>query len=371
MATAGQRVAVARRIPLDDIRWNLYPRVAVHHHARCWIEIQKKLLRASKTVDAYARGLDDYLRLCADRELPIEQATKGQIACYVEEMATRIHRTRASCRNIKAGLANRTILQRLTAVRLFYDYLMETGVRDTNPVGRGRYTPGTGFFGFRQRGLVRSYERLPWIPSDQEWERFLQEVPAESLRNQLMICLAYDGALRRSELLSLSFADIDFSQQKITIRPEIAKCGTRRVVFYADVTGDLLSTYVKRRHMVKGGRSASPNQPVFVSESHRNLCEPLTFEMWNKIVRAVALRASLAEFTTHTFRHLRLTDLARSGLELHEIATYAGHRSLNTTMKYIHLGSQELGERVRRATLSLDRRNRATFRRPQDGNTND
>ena len=85
-----------------------------------------------------------------------------------------------------------------------------------------------------------------------------------------------------------------------------------------------------------GGRRAPQEHPLFVSESRRNLCEPLTFETWNKIVRAVALRTSLPEFTTHTFRHLQLTDLARSGLELHEIATYAGHRSLNTTMKYIH-----------------------------------
>ena len=346
---------------MDEIRWNLYPRVAAHHHARNWIDIQRKLLRASKTVDAYARGLDDYLRLCAERDLQVEQATKSQIASYVENMATRAHRTRVGYKNIKAGLANRTILQRLTAVRLFYDYLMEMGVRDTNPVGRGRYTPGTGFFGFRQRGLVRSYQRLPWIPSDQEWERFLREVLAESLRYQLMIFLAYDGALRRSELLSLSLADIDFSQQKITIRPEIAKCGSRRIVFYADATSDLLSAYMKHRHTIMGGRRAPQEHPLFVSESRRNLCEPLTFEMWNKIVRAVALRTSLPEFTTHTFRHLRLTDLARSGLELHEIATYAGHRSLNTTMKYIHLGNQELGERVRRASLSLARTNKAIF----------
>jgi integrase/recombinase XerD len=348
---------------LDEIRWNLYPRVAVHQHGRNWVEIQRKLLRASKTVDAYARGLDDYLRLCAERDFKVDQATKSQIACYVEDMATRAHRTRTGCKIIRTGLANRTILQRLTAVRLFYDYLMEMGVRDTNPVGRGRYTPGTGFYGFRQRGLVRSYQRLPWIPSDQEWERFLREVLAASLRNQLMISLAYDGALRRSELLSLSLADIDFPQQKITIRPEIAKCGTRRIVFYADATSDLLSAYIKHRHKVMRGCRASQNRPLFVSESRRNLCEPLTFEMWNKIVRAVALRTGLPYFTTHTFRHLRLTDLARSGLELHEIATYAGHRSLNTTMMYIHLGSQELGERVRRASLSLARSNKAIFQR--------
>src|SRR5205814_9236030 len=30
---------------------------------------------------------------------------------------------------------------------LFYDFLIEEGVRDANPVGRGRYTPGRRFGG--------------------------------------------------------------------------------------------------------------------------------------------------------------------------------------------------------------------------------
>jgi hypothetical protein len=31
---------------------------------------------------------------------------------------------------------------RLVAVRRFYDYLVEEGLSETNPVGRSRYTPG-------------------------------------------------------------------------------------------------------------------------------------------------------------------------------------------------------------------------------------
>jgi integrase/recombinase XerD len=49
-------------------------------------------------------------------------------------------------------LANVTVQQRLVAVRLFYDYLIEEGLRETNPVGRGtlharervRWPPGQG-----------------------------------------------------------------------------------------------------------------------------------------------------------------------------------------------------------------------------------
>jgi integrase/recombinase XerD len=36
-----------------------------------------------------------------------------------------------------AGLSNATLQQRLVPVRLFYDFLLEEGIRDSNPVGRG------------------------------------------------------------------------------------------------------------------------------------------------------------------------------------------------------------------------------------------
>jgi len=44
-------------------------------------------------------------------------------------------------------LANATLQQRLVPVRLFFDYLIEDGVRESNPVGRGRYTAGRRFGG--------------------------------------------------------------------------------------------------------------------------------------------------------------------------------------------------------------------------------
>lgn len=67
-----------------------------------------------------------------------------------------------------AGLANETLQQRLVPVRLFYDYLVEEGPRESNPVGRGRYTPGRKFGG-HQRGLVPRLAKPPWIPSEQQW----------------------------------------------------------------------------------------------------------------------------------------------------------------------------------------------------------
>ena len=85
---------------------------------------------------------------------------------------------------------------------------------------------------------------------------------------------------------------------------------------------------------------------LLVSESRRNRGEPISPWTWSKVVRSLALRAGLPAFSTHTLRHLCLTDLARSGWELHQIASFAGHRSTETTLQYIHLSGRELAAKL-------------------------
>ncbi len=62
----------------------------------------------------------------------------------------------------------------------------------------------------------------------------------------------------------------------------------------------------------------------------------------------MADHAGLPGFTTHTPRHLCLTDLARADWDIHEIATFAGHRSIQTTLQYIHLSGRELAAKLAR-----------------------
>ena len=64
------------------------------------------------------------------------------------------------------------------------------------------------------------------------------------------------------------------------------------------------------------------------------------------MVRRNAVDAGVPQFSTHTTRHLCLTDLARTGWELHAIATFAGHRSTETTLTYIHLSGRVLADKL-------------------------
>jgi integrase/recombinase XerD len=92
---------------------------------------------------------------------------------------------------------------------------------------------------------------------------------------------------------------------------------------------------------------------VFVSESRRNRGEPISIWTWSKVVEGIARRSGVQQFTTHTLRHLRLTDLASCGWDIHEIALFAGHRNTDTTLQYIHLSGRDLKAKVERGMANI------------------
>ncbi len=314
--------------------------------AERWLSIQQDLGRARNTILAYRHALDDYLQFCAQQQLQVQEANRAHIALYVRSLTSRPMPGVGdpSAGVPRTGLANATVCLRLTAVRLYYDHLVEEGIRTNNPVGRGRYTRSGGFGGTRSRALVPRYTALPWVPNDEEWRAVLEAARQGPLRNRLMLALAYDAGLRREELCSLCTGDLDPANRLLHVRAETTKGRRARVLPYSVPTGTLLSAYLAHRRSLTRERGL-----LFVSESKRNRAAPITLWTWSKVVQVLARDAALPRLGTHTFRHLCLTDLARAGWELHEIATFAGHRSTSTTLLYIHLSGRDLSAKFARA----------------------
>jgi site-specific recombinase XerD len=333
-----------------EIQWERYPAVAAFPAAHAWLATQGLLGLAPNTIAAYGRSLHDYLACCACQGLDPATATRGDIAAWVHDLAQRPHRQGPGMvsRDSGVGLANATLQQRLVAVRLFYDYLMEEGCRDTNPVGRGRYTPGATVSARSERGLLPRFSHLPWIPTDEQWQTLVRASRTEPIRNRFMLALAYDAALRREELCALRTDDLDPAHRTIRVRAETTKTRRERIVPYSATSGALLQGYLAHR----GGLSRARG-PLFLSESRRNRAVPLTLWTWSKVVRGIAVRAGVPHFSTHTLRHLCLTDLARAGWDLHAIAQFAGHRNPATTLQYIHLSGRDLAAALARGMAQI------------------
>jgi site-specific recombinase XerD len=324
--------------------WDRYPISAADPDARRWIRSCVMLGLAPNTISAYARAIEGFLDFCQRRCIQVRSASREAIAQYVGDLRAQRPRVHANVVRIDSGavLANATLQQRLTAVRLFFEFLVDEGLMRANPVGRGRYALSRGFGGRGERPLIQKFHKLPWIPCEEQWASILAVVAKEPIRNRCMLAFAYDAALRREELCQLRSDDLDPAHRVLRIRAETTKGRRERIVPYSAVSGEMLRSYLHHRQSLSSRRG-----PLFLSESPRNYAAPISRWTWSKVVRSIALRAGVPAFSTHTLRHLCLTDLARMGWDLHQIARLAGHQNLDTTKRYVHLSARDLAERFR------------------------
>ncbi|MDV6286978.1 hypothetical protein [Rhodococcus jostii] len=88
-----------------------------------WLRVWTDLGRAPRTIDAYARGLAEYLEMC-EWDIDPLTASRAHIGIYVRKLTEtalppeRKHGVAVS----GSGLVNATIAQRLPPVRLFCDH---------------------------------------------------------------------------------------------------------------------------------------------------------------------------------------------------------------------------------------------------------
>ena len=246
------------------------------------------------------------------------------------------------------GLSNSTMQQRITVLRLFCDSLIEQQLRQDNPVGRGHYVPGKAFGGVRDRGLLPHYHKLPWIPSDPSGKMCLRSLTRGAMRNQVLLLLAYDGALRREELVTLEISDFDFAYRQIRIRAEHAKNGRERVVGYGKVTSRLLEAYLQHRRTLSTSVVPSSCQSLIaIAQS------PCSGDLVQDCSEDGATDRSPAIYDPYTTTSSP-DPYGQEHMDLHQIALYAGHASLQTTMLYIHLSGVELTEAVTRSLASFE-----------------
>lgn len=111
---------------MGAVRFERFVLVARCKSARAWLSVQADLGLAQNTLDAYCRALEDYLSYSDRAGVDVPTAGRSQIAAYVRDLASRPNRRAANVVRLDSGvgLANATLQQRLTAVRLFYDFLI-------------------------------------------------------------------------------------------------------------------------------------------------------------------------------------------------------------------------------------------------------
>src|SRR6266702_6808022 len=100
---------------MQEIKWQYYPQVAENPIARAFIEAQAKRQKRPKTVDAYARNIEDLIRVFEREQLDLIEAQPADIDTYIDDLH---HRPPPQGREHNLyttgrGLSDATIRQRI------------------------------------------------------------------------------------------------------------------------------------------------------------------------------------------------------------------------------------------------------------------
>jgi integrase/recombinase XerD len=115
--------------------WERYPLIASNSYARRWIQSCVMLGLARNTIAAYMYAIEGFLRFAQDHVVDLRSISRETIAQYVGELRTQPRRANANVVRIDSGgfLSNATLQQRLTAVRLLFEFLVDEGLIRTKP----------------------------------------------------------------------------------------------------------------------------------------------------------------------------------------------------------------------------------------------
>lgn len=168
---------------------------------------------------------------------------------------------------------------------------------------------------------------MPEILSKEEVNRML--AVTTNPKHKAILGVLYCTGMRRGELIALRPGDID-SNRKI-IRVRAGKGNKTRDTLLAERALEMLRTYY---------RYNCPRCTHYVFEAGHRPGLPYSASSVGKVVKRAAKKAEISKVVTpHSLRHAFATHMLEGGANLKLIQKLLGHRSLRSTMVYLHLAT--------------------------------
>jgi integrase len=148
-----------------------------------------------------------------------------------------------------------------------------------------------------------------------------------------LVLLALNTGLRRGELFSVKWADIDADATMLTVRAAAAKSGDSRRVPLNDEAQKVLKAWRKQQKPEDGDY-------VFPGADGARLTNI------NKSWATVCALAKLKNFRLHDCRHHFASRLVQLGVDLNLVRELMGHHDMKMTLRYGHLAPDNLKSAV-------------------------
>jgi integrase len=245
-------------------------------------------------------------------------------------------------KRIKAGVSPNTCNRDLAALKSAIKRALDWGLIEADPLGavkqakvdstRVRYlttdeeTRLRAALGARDEAARESRAR------NNAWrkERGQEPLPALGIHDfgdhlSPAVLLSLNTGLRRGELTSLEWSDIDFHAKVLTVRAAAAKSGAMRRIPLNDEAINTLKQWRKQ---------AGAEGRIFAFRDFKTA--------WGTLLED----SKVSDFRWHDLRHHFASRLAQAGVNLNAIRDLMGHADLKMTLRYSHLSPDNLAAAV-------------------------
>ncbi|PZU10407.1 MAG: recombinase XerD [Sphingomonas sp.] len=223
-------------------------------------------------------------------------------------------------------LARSTVARKASALRRFFGFLAEEGLRVDDPSGA-----------LPRPGAARG---LPKVLGHDDVDRLFAAIEARlafvkspgNLRLSALFELLYGSGLRATELVSLPRNALRGDQPFLMLK---GKGGRERLVPLSDRARAAAADYAAT--LPSGGAWLFPSGKKHLSRVRLY-----------QLVRELAGEAGIApeRISPHVLRHAFATHLLEGGADLRALQTMLGHADIATTQIYTHVDSRRLVELV-------------------------
>lgn len=247
-----------------------------------------------KSYSTYIRSYLDYLQNVLHK-LP-EDVSWNELRTYIKWLQN------------SRNLSDRTINGAISQLRFFTMYVLHKPWDET------------------QLPMRRFDTYLPYVPSQEETRHFISTIP--DLKQQTMVTLMYSSGLRIGEVCRLRYKDVDRKNMRLHITH--SKNRNDRYAILSKAALDLLTKYWFECDKPMGylfPKQCGEDKPIDTFFLSRHIHAHEDRLGWER------------KLTCHSFRHAFGTHLYENGTDLLTIKHLMGHRSLNSTLIYIHLSS--------------------------------
>jgi integrase/recombinase XerD len=228
------------------------------------------------------------------------------------------------------GLSTRSQARAISSLRTYFRFLEAQGI--PAPELRDLRPPKV------KAGLPKSL-------TPEEFQRLYHAAESENAirtaRNRMTLLLLYGLGCRVSELIGLSLADFNETDQWLSI---LGKGGKERAVpLTKNLAAELRAYLVSARPLLlKDSKESSDS--ILINDRGRR---PSRVDVWRWLAMWSARAGFEEPVNPHRFRHGCATALLESGADLRSIQVLLGHASIQTTQIYTAVAGRTMVETIR------------------------